>query len=207
MASSGSARQGRVDGERTRQRILDVARPLFAAHGYAGTSVRMVARAAAVNVATLAYHFKDKQGMYDAVVSGLHEDLAKDFPETLMDGDDPDEMIRTLVRRAWGFVKSHRDPIRLQIRHVLDTGGQPEVVVEVLSEPLLVRAEALVGAFRPAWTQVNRRMLVLSFMHTIVRLSLEDPAQLARMIGGVEDLDSAVTGFLTDWIRRELGLA
>jgi len=167
----------------------------------------MVARAAAVNVATLAYHFTDKQGMYDAVVSRLHEDLARDFPMTLLDGDDPDEMIRVLVQRAWDFVKSHRDPIRLQIRHVLDTGGQPEVVAEVLSEPLLARADVLVGAFRPSWTQVNRRMLVLSFMHTIVRLSLEDPGQLAGMIGGVEDLDSAVTDFLTDWIRRELGLA
>ena len=64
-----SSRKQRADGARTRERILAEALPLFAARGFAGTSVRQVAAAAEVNVATLAYHFSDKQGLYDAVVS------------------------------------------------------------------------------------------------------------------------------------------
>lgn len=198
-------RSRRSDGERTREKILEVALPLFAEGGFAGTSVRKIATAAEVNVATLAYHFTDKQGLYDAVVVRLHEDLERDFPDDLMaSGDDP---IRTVVTRAWAFVLAHRDQIRLQVRHVLDTGAQPAIVVEQRSEPLLVRAEAFVGLFRPDWTRTERRMLVLGLMHQVVRLSLEDRDQLSAMLGGVDDLDQAVIDFVTSMVKRQLGLA
>lgn len=197
-------RSRRSDGERTREKILEVALPLFAEGGFAGTSVRKIATAAGVNVATLAYHFADKQGLYDAVVVRLHEDLERDFPDDRMaSGDDP---IRAVVARAWAFVRAHRDPIRLQVRHVLDTGKQPDVVVEERSEPLLLRAEGFVGLFRPDWTRTERRMLVLSLMHSIVRLSLEDRGQLSMMLGGVDDLDQAVIDFVTATVKRQLGL-
>ncbi len=201
-----SQRSRRADGERTRERILEVALPLFAARGYAGTSIRRIARAAGVNVAMIGYHFGDKQGLYDAVVVRLHEDLERDFTDDLLSSADPGAGVEDLVRRAWDFARAHRDAIRLQIRHVLDAGGQPAVVVRERSEPLLRRAEALVGMFRPSWSRTERRMLVLSLMHAVVRLSLEDPDQLAAMLGGVDDVDGAVVAFLGAMVRRELGL-
>lgn len=202
-----SERSRRADGDRTRERILEVALPLFAAEGFAGTSIRRIATAADCNVATIAYHFSDKQGLYEAVVVRLHEDLEADFPSDLIAGVPPDRLVRTVVARAWDFVKAHRDPIRLQIRHVLDTGGQPDIVVRQRSEPLLARAEAVVGMFRPEWSSTERRMLIVALMHTIVRMSLEDRTQLATMLGGVDDLDRVVVDFLAALVERELGLS
>lgn len=203
--SEGRAR--RSDGDRTRERILEVALPLFAEQGFAGTGVRAVAAAAGVNVATVAYHFTDKQGLYDAVVVRLHDDLERDFPMVPVVGGDPKAVIDALVARAWAFARAHRDPIRLQLRYVLETGKQPDVVVARRSEPLLARAEALIGLFRPTWSRAERRMVVVSLMHAIVRLSLEDPGQLAAMLGGVEDVDRVVVDYLSGQVRRELGLA
>ena len=51
--------------KRTRQRIIEVALPLFGDLGYSGASIRKIAASADVNVATVAYHFTDKQGLYD----------------------------------------------------------------------------------------------------------------------------------------------
>ncbi|MDZ7781871.1 MAG: helix-turn-helix domain-containing protein [Halioglobus sp.] len=55
-------------GERTRQRILDVAEELFANRGYEGTSLRQIARAAGIQEPGLYNHFAGKQVIYQAVL-------------------------------------------------------------------------------------------------------------------------------------------
>jgi AcrR family transcriptional regulator len=52
----------------TRERILDVAEALFAAHGFAGTSVRQIAAAAELTPASLYNHFEGKEALYVAVL-------------------------------------------------------------------------------------------------------------------------------------------
>ncbi|MGH3243074.1 MAG: TetR/AcrR family transcriptional regulator [Spirillospora sp.] len=51
-----------------RERVLDAAGRLFAALGYDGTSTRMIAEAAGLNVATVAYHVGGKRDLYLAVM-------------------------------------------------------------------------------------------------------------------------------------------
>lgn len=77
------AGRGRGGGENTRERILTAALPLFAAHGFAGTSTRMIAKSANVNVATLAYYFEGKEGLYLTVLQRLHEDLVSFLPSAM----------------------------------------------------------------------------------------------------------------------------
>jgi AcrR family transcriptional regulator len=59
----------------TRERILDAAERLFAERGFYGVSVRDVTGAAAVDVALVAYHFGNKQGLLDAVFMRRAADL------------------------------------------------------------------------------------------------------------------------------------
>jgi AcrR family transcriptional regulator len=47
----------------TRERILDVAERQFMAHGYEGTSMRMITSIAEVNLAAVNYHFGSKEGL------------------------------------------------------------------------------------------------------------------------------------------------
>jgi AcrR family transcriptional regulator len=47
----------------TRERILDFAERQFMAHGYEGTSMRMITSAAEVNLAAVNYHFGSKEGL------------------------------------------------------------------------------------------------------------------------------------------------
>jgi len=60
----GSGREGSSE---TRERLLDVAERLFAARGFAATSVRRITREAACNLAAVNYHFGSKLGLYEAV--------------------------------------------------------------------------------------------------------------------------------------------
>ena len=52
----------------TRREILKAAEESFAAYGFAGATTRVVAARAGVNVATLHYHFGNKEGLYRAVI-------------------------------------------------------------------------------------------------------------------------------------------
>ncbi len=67
--------------EDARMRLLQVGLRLFAAQGYAKTSTREIAEAAAVNVAAISYYFGDKAGLYRAVFFGRlgepEDDLAR----------------------------------------------------------------------------------------------------------------------------------
>ncbi|MCE9524405.1 MAG: TetR family transcriptional regulator [Alphaproteobacteria bacterium] len=53
----------------TNDRILDAAELLFAEHGVAGTSVRMITEHAQVNVAGVNYHFGTKENLVRAVIA------------------------------------------------------------------------------------------------------------------------------------------
>jgi AcrR family transcriptional regulator len=56
-----------TDEDGTRQRILKTAERLFARRGFDGVSVRELAAAAHVNIASIAYHFDSKEGLLAAV--------------------------------------------------------------------------------------------------------------------------------------------
>jgi AcrR family transcriptional regulator len=51
----------------TKERILDAAERLFAEHGFAGTSLRVITAEAAVNLAAVNYHFHSKDALIEAV--------------------------------------------------------------------------------------------------------------------------------------------
>jgi AcrR family transcriptional regulator len=60
-------KRGRRPGnQQTREAILDAARAAFARHGYEGTTMRGVARAAGVDVALASYYFGSKDELFAA---------------------------------------------------------------------------------------------------------------------------------------------
>lgn len=66
MVNELQAKAGGVVSE-TRERILDAAERLFAAHGFDGTSLRAITDAAGVNLAAVNYHFGAKEDLYAQV--------------------------------------------------------------------------------------------------------------------------------------------
>lgn len=192
----------RSAGERTRARILQEALPLFASLGYDGTSVRAIAGAAEVNVATLAYHFGDKEGLYKTLVSRLYADLATlDLSGVEAGGD----LLGAHIRLIWRFVREHELHVRLLHRHMLDHGRHTEEADSPTAQPLLERADLFIGLFRPDSDLSERRFLLFSVLHLMVRFALE-PADVLRRHYGVEGpSDAAVEDWLVKATHRLLG--
>lgn len=61
----------------TKHKILGVARVLFAHQGFAGTSIRSIASAAEVNVASVNYHFSSKENLFAEILRAGYNQCAE----------------------------------------------------------------------------------------------------------------------------------
>lgn len=141
---SNTRRVVRADGEATRQRILEAAGELFAAGGYAETTGKAIAARAQVDTASINYHYKHRDGLYQAVLAEAHRQLISlDELRALLAGDDPpgDKLRRLfehLVQRSQGEGSWN---IRVLAREVLSPSSHLKVLLqtEVLPKIQLVR--------------------------------------------------------------------
>lgn len=65
----------REDGKETKERIIQAAGPLFAQHGYDGTTSKAICQQAGVNMAAVNYHFGSRDGLYIAILEEVQDYL------------------------------------------------------------------------------------------------------------------------------------
>ena len=70
-------------GQRTAQRLMDVAEDLFARQGYDGTTLRQIADGAGLQEPGIYNHFSGKQALYEAVLHRALNPLAEAMPGQL----------------------------------------------------------------------------------------------------------------------------
>ncbi len=195
-----------AEADSTQERILSAAIQCFAEKGFAGATTRTLAGEAGVNVATLAYHFGGKEGLYAASIDRLYERLLAIQPtaELLAPGT-PAERLERAVRFAWRFAREHRTEVRLLMRHVLEHGVLPDQVREGWTQRVLEIAGAawqLIGLPPdPGW-----RLKLLAFNHVLVRLAITEPQDLAPFLAEGQEPDAAVEEHLVALAKATLGL-
>lgn len=118
-------RPARRDGEASRERLLTAALSLFAQHGYARTSTRDIAEAAGTNVASIAYYFGDKAGLYRAVFEGPMQPVCAFLPDPT-EAATLEQMLRHLYRGYMDPLKQGdlaRQCLKLHMREMVEPTG------------------------------------------------------------------------------------
>jgi AcrR family transcriptional regulator len=179
----------------TREHILSATPAVFAAHGFVGASTRMLASAAEVNVATIAYHFGDKQGLYEAVIDHVYGRLLAHEIPALGPGDRRARLGR-LVAAVFAAAKNERDGIRVLLRHVMAEGRLPESVRERWTPLLMERTGAAIAALAIEPESIDP-LALLSLNHLIARYAVSDARDIAPFTGG-KSPESAVVAHLSD---------
>lgn len=82
-ARTANGNERTAQRQATQARILDAAITLFAQRGFAGASVSDVARACGSPVPLIMYHFKSKQGLWEAAIGLLFERVEKRLNEEM----------------------------------------------------------------------------------------------------------------------------
>lgn len=117
----------------TRQRILSAARELFARHGYAGTSVRMIARHCGMSDPAIHYHFRSKSEIYEALL--VEPQYGSPAPQCAADRQ---AIAEFMEQRFWWWAKD-AEFIRLLLREQLR--GRPESIDYLVNAEHQYRAE------------------------------------------------------------------
>ena len=142
-------------GARAREKILGSAEKLYAASGFHGTSMRDVADAAALPLASVVYHFAKKEQLYAAVLSAIGEHLVREMTRALDDdlrswSERLDAVVHALV--AW--TEGYPGRVKLLLRELLDNPSRVARASKLPLAPVLLRLAAFVedgiraGAFR-----------------------------------------------------------
>ena len=83
--------------EETQERLLDTAADLFATQGYAGVSMRDIARAVGITQAAIYHHFSNKDALYIAAIAYLFEQHTLGISEQLAAIDAPAQRLELLI--------------------------------------------------------------------------------------------------------------
>lgn len=164
----GPGRPAKTDSSVTRERILNAARLLFAAGGYEATSLRQIAGAADVDLATVKYHYDDKKNLYAEVYKLGHNRFMASLGPMIMElalNTQPDELrarIHELLATAVEFVREERDFIRMMLFRVLEEPEELTAAEGELQSTLMTMVELMLEKLR--LQGLVRRIDMRSFM-------------------------------------------
>lgn len=108
-------------GERTAQRIMDVAEDLFARRGYNATTLREIAEGAGLREPGLYNHFASKEALYRAVLERTLAPVAQVIDEQLSDVSDT-QGLHGLPTRVLELMAEH-PPIAALFQRALISSG------------------------------------------------------------------------------------
>lgn len=144
----------------TRQRLLEVAGPLFAEHGFRDTGIKQICTAAGCNVAAVNYHFGSKQTFYAAVLAAAHQSAFVGHPMPAPAKGTPAAEEFTQWLSWWMGSMLHPDrPIWLQTliaREMVDPTPALDTMVERSIRPMYQRLTSLVKRLVPKGTSPGR---------------------------------------------------
>lgn len=121
--------------------LVEAARPLFAARGYDGVSVRDITAAAGTNLGAITYHFGSKEALWHAVVaSAMGPLLERVQAEVGRDDVPPLDRVEAVVRAYFTHLHEHPWIPGVQMRVLLS-----EEPPAVLAGPLAATIRALTG--------------------------------------------------------------
>jgi AcrR family transcriptional regulator len=106
--SSGEAHGMTQRGEQQKDELLEVAIELFAANGYAGTSIRDIAKLTGRSVSNVYHYFRDKESLWLAILEYSVKGLPERLRAAVEGSQDPVERFRRLVRAHLEECVRHR---------------------------------------------------------------------------------------------------
>jgi TetR/AcrR family transcriptional regulator len=110
-----------MSGRPSRDRILDAGERLFAAQGFARTTVKQIGRAAGVNSALLYYYFAGKEKLYREVLQRLVAELVSRTGHGLDTAGSPEARVRAFVEAQAEVMGANLHFPRLLVRELAES--------------------------------------------------------------------------------------
>lgn len=147
----------------SRDEILDAAERLFAERGFAGVSMRDIVGATSLkNQASLYYHFRNKQSLYEAVLARGLEHLVSLLPPPGAVGD-----VGANIDRLLDYLSQHPHLAQLIQRAALDDSRYLQDALNRLLRPLYSQGRRALAGAEQIWEADEIPHLAAGLYHLI----------------------------------------
>jgi len=170
------------DAEASKALIINSAIELFSKKGYASTSVDELAKLSGLNKAMVFYYFKNKKGLYEAVMTQVLEEIQHEILEENKKHSNPTEELESFIRTYAKYACTHSYLPSLLLKELSDSGAvlPPEMLFGAMRQlfalfsDILKRGEEQ-GCFHNALPMVLYFMVIgtLNLMVTTKPLRVE----------------------------------
>jgi len=133
----------------TREKLLEVAGPIFADRGYQAATIREICAAAGANVAAINYHFGDKLGLYTEVLQqSVRAAQLLAVQSTLDENAPPEKILRALIRARLRSINGKDLPdwhSRLLAHELAQPTPALRQLIDKLTRPVFKRLLEIIG--------------------------------------------------------------
>jgi len=108
--------------QQTKELILNTATELFAIHGYDGLRVDEIASKAQVNKATIYYHFKDKNFIFETIIMEMVDKIFKEIEKKQKGLDEPLKKVEAFFDAISHIVIKYRNLAKIMMQELAVNG-------------------------------------------------------------------------------------
>jgi AcrR family transcriptional regulator len=187
--------------------LLDKAEELFSEHGYEGTSIRLLAREAGMNVAMISYYFGSKEKLFEALVEERTSSIRDRLKQMTDDSSSPmlrlEEIIRLYVDRILHHKRFHR-----LLLHELSINCRPDLQ-ERLAEVLIRNMDELRRVIRDGIEQgcfrtVDVDLTIMTLIGTVNQLIVASEVMRDKIMNNESESSDHLPIPLKDRLYRHL---
>lgn len=209
-------------GEATKERLIDAAQRLFAAHGIDGTTVREIAAAAGTDLSMTNYHFGSKEGLYRAVISRRADSInAQRLLELAraLDAADGRPELSAIVEafvKPWLQLRNnpHFDGVsfaRVLVREIVDPRERQRGLIEASYDAMARRFIAAFGEALPGTTHADccwaYHFTLGTLIYTLASTGrLEKLSNNSCQAADIEAVLAHIVPYITDGVRACVGV-
>lgn len=107
-----------------KERLLKAAARVFAAHGFAGTSMRDLARAAGMSLAGLYYYCKGKDDLLYQIQRACFEDVTQGAAGVVRGASGPEEKLAAFIHHHVHFFVAHMSEMKVLAHEAESLSGE-----------------------------------------------------------------------------------
>lgn len=134
----------RRNAEVSKRLILRCATELFSKKGYSSTSLEELANMCDLNKAMIFYYYKSKQGLYEAVIVEVLDEIYKAVIEENKNNKTPSEELKSFIKTFAIFSCTHPYLPALLLKELSDNGAQiPETLFYHMRKLYILFADIL----------------------------------------------------------------
>lgn len=196
----------------TKQKLLEAGVRLFAAHGYDATSTRMIARETELNVATMSFHFGNKENFYHQVLIYTAQNVASCYRPLGSRVQELSQKNGLTQETAWQLIMDYVDLVislmlnpkdQDTLRLLFHEQNQNPFHDYPITQIICKEAEHILKTLLLAWwnsDDIKHAALISRLINGSLITLGEHPMLIRRSIGIADD--SSIPDSTTEQIRR-----